>query len=95
MEGKPHSNASYAVAGEESRMAHDLRICSEDFKSSYKPRPAVRGRASLRLPEGVRDLRVCVVGAGLAGLRCAQILVDEGVSVTVLEAREHIGGRVR
>jgi monoamine oxidase len=38
--------------------------------------------------------RVIVVGAGFAGLSAATILLDEGVGVTVLEARERVGGRV-
>ena len=36
---------------------------------------------------------ICVVGAGLAGLRCADILLQHGFKVTVLEARDRIGGR--
>ncbi len=35
-----------------------------------------------------------VIGAGLAGLRCASDLVDAGVDVVVLEARDRVGGRV-
>src|SRR5690348_16824770 len=38
---------------------------------------------------------VVVVGAGLAGLACAQRLVGRGVDVVVLEAAEAVGGRVR
>lgn len=38
--------------------------------------------------------RVIVVGAGLAGLAAAIDLVDQGLDVTVLEARERVGGRV-
>src|SRR5690242_19648411 len=38
---------------------------------------------------------VIVVGAGLAGLTCARLLTDSGISVTVVEAGDAIGGRVR
>ena len=36
-----------------------------------------------------------VVGAGIAGLAAARRLADEGFDVTVLEARNRIGGRIR
>ncbi|KAI9678030.1 MAG: hypothetical protein M1817_005974 [Caeruleum heppii] len=34
------------------------------------------------------------VGAGMAGLRCAEILIHYGIKVTILEGRDRIGGRV-
>ena len=37
--------------------------------------------------------RVIVLGAGMAGLVAARLLHDSGFSVTVLEARDRIGGR--
>src|SRR4029450_641573 len=42
-----------------------------------------------------KDGGVYVVGAGLAGLRCARRLHDKGVAATVLEAADGVGGRVR
>ncbi|CAN8105668.1 unnamed protein product [Discula destructiva] len=35
-----------------------------------------------------------IIGAGLAGLRCAHILQQHGMRVTVLEGRDRLGGRV-
>jgi len=39
-------------------------------------------------------MRVCVVGAGFAGLATALGLVESGHEVVVLEARDRVGGRV-
>ena len=39
--------------------------------------------------------RVAVVGGGLAGLRCADLLVRQGFEVTVFESSDRVGGRVR
>ncbi len=41
-----------------------------------------------------RGLRVLVIGAGLAGIGAARTLRQAGATVTILEARERIGGRV-
>jgi phytoene dehydrogenase-like protein len=38
---------------------------------------------------------VVVIGAGLAGLACARRLIERGLDVTVLEAADAVGGRVR
>ncbi|KAI8628432.1 FAD/NAD(P)-binding domain-containing protein [Xylariaceae sp. FL1651] len=35
-----------------------------------------------------------IVGAGISGLRCADILLSHGFRVTILEARKRIGGRI-
>ncbi|KAK0659586.1 Lysine-specific histone demethylase 1-like protein 3 [Lasiodiplodia hormozganensis] len=45
------------------------------------------------LPKGGRKPHVCIVGAGVSGLRCADILLQAGLRVTVLEARNRVGGR--
>lgn len=39
--------------------------------------------------------RVLVLGAGMAGISAARALADQGYSVTVLEARDVAGGRIR
>ncbi|KAK5115339.1 hypothetical protein LTR62_001539 [Meristemomyces frigidus] len=41
-----------------------------------------------------RQIHVGVVGAGFAGLRCADVLLQRGFKVTILEARDRVGGRV-
>ncbi len=41
------------------------------------------------------DVDVLVIGAGLAGLRCAGVLVAAGCEVAVWEAGDDVGGRVR
>ena len=44
--------------------------------------------------EAPRGGRVTIIGAGTAGLACARALIDNGFEVTVVEARERVGGRV-
>lgn len=52
---------------------------------------ALIGRAA---PARASSARVLVIGAGMAGLSAARQLADEGFKVTVLEARDRIGGRI-
>ncbi|KAH7050245.1 hypothetical protein B0J12DRAFT_573396 [Macrophomina phaseolina] len=55
--------------------------------------PLIR-RAALPKGGGSRKPHVCVVGAGVSGLRCADVLLQAGLRVTVLEARRRVGGRL-
>ncbi len=41
-----------------------------------------------------RISEVVVIGAGVAGLACANVLCEAGLRVTILEARNRIGGRI-
>jgi phytoene dehydrogenase-like protein len=41
-----------------------------------------------------KKFHVGIVGAGISGLRCAEILLENGFQVTILEARDRIGGKV-
>src|SRR3954462_3281425 len=40
------------------------------------------------------DADVIIIGAGVAGLGCAEVLATRGLSVIILEARNRIGGRI-
>src|SRR6266545_4927387 len=49
-----------------------------------------RGWFAIRSP----TMRVCVIGAGFAGLLAARSLAERGIEPVVLEARSRVGGRV-
>ena len=66
-----------------------------DDPSSYFHHLLCRCRYRVFVPRA--DLKmcvVCIVGAGISGLRCAEVLTQQGLKVTILEGRNRIGGRV-
>jgi NADPH-dependent 2,4-dienoyl-CoA reductase/sulfur reductase-like enzyme len=79
---KPHAHST--LRGDvPSRMAADLAASRGDdpqrTTAGSRPRPE----------------HVGIVGAGVAGLRCADVLLKHGIRVTILEGRTRVGGRVR
>lgn len=103
----PSTAKGYNTNGSPDRAQLDLLRCRPGSISSSSPDVIDSGYSSptasamsmpLRirraLPRGGRKPHVCVVGAGVSGLRCADVLVKAGMRVTVLEARGRVGGRV-
>ncbi|MDP1713539.1 MAG: FAD-dependent oxidoreductase [Anaerolineales bacterium] len=43
---------------------------------------------------GTREAEVLILGAGISGLAAARTLVDKGIRVIIIEARNRIGGRM-
>ncbi|ANZ76921.1 BA75_03587T0 [Komagataella pastoris] len=40
-------------------------------------------------------MNIGIIGGGISGLKCAQVLNDHGLKVEILEARNRLGGRIR
>ena len=91
MEGRANGSRQRKKAKHMSRVKQDLwsaRHCDGVAEKSPDHTMIRRMLPGGRLPH------VCVVGAGMAGLRCAEVLSRRGIKVTILEARNRIGGRV-
>jgi alanine dehydrogenase len=76
-----------------SRMQQDLAISLHQTDNPSTSNGACPNMLRRVLSSG-RKPHVCVVGAGFAGLRCADVLLQKGMKVTILEARDRVGGRV-
>lgn len=87
MEARAHHKRDYSYFGQK-----DL-----DHFLNRRCRLVMNGTADnmicRALPKG-RVPHVCIIGAGFAGLRCADVLCQKGLKVTILEGRDRIGGRV-
>jgi 1-hydroxycarotenoid 3,4-desaturase len=56
----------------------------------YLTLSAVNGKSVGRVND-----RVVIVGAGIAGLTAAMLLANRGCAVTLVEASDHVGGKIR
>jgi predicted NAD/FAD-dependent oxidoreductase len=71
-----------------SQLARDLADCLHQRPLEEHRRMRTLRQKLARMPD------VAIVGAGVSGLRCAEVLLRSGVRVTIYEARNRIGGRV-
>ncbi|KAK6433030.1 hypothetical protein LTR95_010793 [Oleoguttula sp. CCFEE 5521] len=78
-------NTPFIAAFGTSRMRQDT-----DRRSSLTQ----RARPDIMPDSANTSINVGIIGAGFAGLRCADVLLQHGVKVTIFEARDRIGGRV-
>jgi NADPH-dependent 2,4-dienoyl-CoA reductase/sulfur reductase-like enzyme len=85
---------SFICAEEMSRIQKDLAASHLHRDESDMSNGMASSAVRRILMKGTKP-RVCVVGAGFAGLRCADILLQQGIEVTIYEARDRVGGRVR
>ena len=53
------------------------------------------GNAFARLKQDLEGKKITVIGAGISGLTAANVLRNRGGEVTVLEAKNHVGGRIQ
>ena len=76
-------------------MMQDLASYSETLKCHFEQHSSTANKNGLAIAtQKYRNLHIGIVGAGLAGLRCAEILIRKGINVTMVEARDRLGGRV-
>jgi len=88
MESKEHTG--YRNGNGMSRIHSDLASQTKAHNDEEeKSRDMLR-----RVTAKTRQIYVGIVGAGFAGLRCADVLLQHGCKVTIFEARDRLGGRV-
>jgi NADPH-dependent 2,4-dienoyl-CoA reductase/sulfur reductase-like enzyme len=82
---------SHSEKSNPSRIQRDLSDSAH--QNDYMENPDSTSSSMIRRTVG-KVPHVCIIGAGVAGLRCADILLQHGAKVTILEGRDRVGGRV-
>jgi NADPH-dependent 2,4-dienoyl-CoA reductase/sulfur reductase-like enzyme len=76
---------------------HMSRVYNDLDRSPHKSSPSLHGK-SVEMQRAIRPKgkipNIAIIGAGISGLRCADVLIKSGARVTIYEARDRIGGRV-
>ena len=88
MESKEHRKRNLSASGM-SRIQQDHNRGTDSAGQTSSTRGMFR-TATARS----KQVSVGIVGAGFAGLRCADVLLKHGFKVTIFEARNRLGGRV-
>jgi NADPH-dependent 2,4-dienoyl-CoA reductase/sulfur reductase-like enzyme len=88
MEGS--QNRSYCSAAGTSRILQDLHSRKNYANQNVHHKTMLKSA----MAKSKHAIHVGIVGAGFAGLRCADVLLQHGVKVTIFEARNRLGGRV-
>jgi monoamine oxidase len=73
-----------------SRISRDLASSAHNGTINGTVMQAIRHASTT---SSGRTPTVAVIGAGMAGLRCSDVLARSGVKVTLFEARDRVGGR--
>lgn len=73
-----------------SRIKQDLQAYHTGLDGAA-PTPDEEARSGSK---SLEEIHVGIVGAGFAGLRCADVLLQHGIKVSIVEARDRLGGRI-
>jgi pyruvate/2-oxoglutarate dehydrogenase complex dihydrolipoamide dehydrogenase (E3) component len=76
---------------------HMSRVYVDLYRSPHHSAASPDGK-SVEMQQAIRPKgkipNIAIIGAGISGLRCADVLLRNGARVTIYEARDRIGGRV-
>ncbi|CAD5117325.1 DgyrCDS6111 [Dimorphilus gyrociliatus] len=96
--GRPFFDVRYGAKHPNSSIVSEIKPSPSSFAKKDSNNIIVtidKKNPNSKLKAYIKDNTVLVIGGGIAGLTAAKILKDRNVSVTILEASNRIGGRIR